>query len=97
MRKRQHTHIQQKKYRTIPQQSGASLTQGPWTDDENLLAIVLLKVSNHLGIMDDAIHHLYEKYHTYNVSVSNQLQIRTKSLASVNAKIKSIRQHEKFG
>ena len=76
---------------------GGTLAQGSWTDDETLLIIVLLKVAKEMEMGDKKVHDLYDKYITYQQTVSNGLQIRAKSVKSINSKIETIRQHEVFG
>ena len=49
---------------------GGSLPQGPWTDDENLLVIVVMKLCKRISTDDgdEKVHDLYQKYYKYNES-----------------------------
>ena len=70
---------------------GSSLPAGPWNNDETLLLIVLMKQN----ISDDLIFTMYSDYFEHNCK-SKKLDMQLKSKASVNAKLKSMRNKEVF-
>ena len=76
---------------------GSSLPAGRWNNDETVLVIVLMKLCQQLDVSDGWLPKMYNNYHVYNLTIENRLDIRDKSRASVEAKVKDIRLKENVG